>query len=409
MFKFFLAPLILISSLSQSQVMWQIKKDTVVKWYYYDGDEFNGTKVDQEKWIPAYSYSKINYRFDYLMKPERLEYADGICKFTCYRDTGVAEIPAWQLDSAFKKEYASSIVDGNKFKYLFTAGNVWSKAEYGKGYFEMRFKTTDANGMWPAFWMYGSNQKDEIDFFELKGEREKSIHVATHCPSGCDRKYKRSGIFPKPFSGWIKTTSDLSKEYNVLSGEWQDGYVKWYLNGVGIAYFEGDFLSQKMNLIIGTGPAKNGYGFAPGVTEQTPFPNSLDVDYVRVWYRESKPEENVLGEKHTDFSYFKTAKSCKGNLRKKIRYMYDKKAFRDELLTVSVLPAKGSKIIVNSFGKAVNYQLTAYNLNGLEILNTVITDNFNEFDLSGKSAAGKVKIKIIAGSTTVEEVFSLVK
>jgi hypothetical protein len=278
-----------------------------------------------------------------------------------------------------------------------------------KGYFELRFKTTDAYGMWPAFWMYGSNQKDEIDFFELKGEREKSIHVATHCPSGCDHKYKRSGIFPKPFSGWIKTTSDLSKEYNVLSGEWQDGYVKWYLNGVGIAYFEGDFLSQKMNLIIGTGPAKNGYGFAPGVTGQTPFPNSLDVDYVRVWYRENRPKENVLGEKHTDFSYFKTAKSCKGSLRKKIRYMYDKKAFRDELLTVSVLPAKGSKIIVNSFGKAVNYQLTAYDLNGLEILNTVITDNFNEFDLSGKSAAGKVKIKIIAGPTTVEEVFSLVK
>ncbi|MGZ4043710.1 MAG: glycoside hydrolase family 16 protein [Bacteroidia bacterium] len=401
--------LVLTTICVNAQVMWQIKKDTVVKWYYYDGDEFNGKKVDDQKWIPAYSYAQINYRFDYLMTPKRLEFENGVCKFSCYRDTGLAEIPDWQLDSSFKKEYRSSIVDGNKFRYLFTAGNVWSKTQYSKGYFELRFKTTDAYGMWPAFWLYGTNQKDEIDFFELKGEREKSIHVATHCPKGCDNKYKKSGLFAKAFSGWIKTTADLSKDYNILAGEWQDGYVKWYLNGEGIAYFDGDFASQKMSLIIGNGPAKNGYGFAPGVTKETPFPNSLDVDYVRVWYKDEKTKDNVLGEKHTNFTYLKTEKETGSSLRKKIRYMYNKKAFQNELMTISVLPANGKKILVTSLGKEINYNLSIIDLTGKELSNTLVTKTFNEFDLSSLTQSDKVKIKISTSYTKIEEIVSLQK
>ncbi|MCW3076162.1 MAG: hypothetical protein JWO32_771 [Bacteroidetes bacterium] len=391
----------------QAQVMWQIKKDTVVKWYYYDGDEFNGNSVDEEKWIPAYSYAEANYKFDYLMTPKRLEFENGVCKFTCYRDTGLVTIPDWQLDSNFKKEFAPSIVNGNKFRYLFTAGNVWSKNEYEKGYFEMRFKTTDAYGMWPAFWLYGGNQKDEIDFFELKGERKRSIHVATHCPQGCDHKYKRSGLFPKAFSGWVKTTTPLNEDYNVLSGEWQDGYVKWYLNGIGIAYFDGDFASQKMSLIIGTGPAKDGLGFAPGVNNTTTFPNSLDVDYVRVWYKDNRVSEKVKGIKHTDFNYLKTEKESKSSLRKKIRFMYNKKVFSNELLTVSVLASDNKKLILTSFGKEMNFTFSVSEINGKQLLSNPISTSYNEFDLSQLTKQNSVRVKIETADNLVEETILL--
>jgi len=387
--------------------MWQIKKDTVIKWYYFDGDEFNGPSVDEEKWIPAYSYSQVNYRFDYLMKKERLEFSNGICKFMCYRDTGLYEVPGWQLDSAFKKEYAASLVNGNKFRYLYSCGNVWSKAQYGKGYFEMRFKTTDSYGMWPAFWLYGNNQKDEIDFFELKGERRNSIHVATHCPSGCDKKYKNSRLFKKPFSGWIKTTRPLNEAFNVLAGEWQDGYIKWYLNGEGIAYFEGDFASQQMSLIIGTGPAKDGFGFAPGVNSKSYFPNSFDVDYVRVWYKEEKKSEKISGKKHTEFSYFKTDDQKNASLKKKISYMYSKKALDNELLTVSVLPIAGKKLLLTSMGKNNDFEFSVYEVSGKQILNQKIKNSFNEINLEALTKEKSVKVQIVTPFRSVEETITL--
>ncbi len=390
--------------------MFQFKSDTVVKWTYIDGDEFNGSSVDLEKWIPSYSYAQINYRFDYIMLPKRIEFENGIAKFMCYRDTGYGGVPDWQLDSAFKKEYKSKLTPDNKFKYIYSCGNVWSKKQFGKGYFEMRFRTTDSYGMWPAFWLYGNNQKDEIDFFELKGERKRSIHVATHCPEGCDKKYKNSGLFPKGFSGWIKTSEALNEQYNVLAGEWQDGYVKWYLNGVGIAYFEGDFASQQMNLIIGTGPAKDHYGFEPGINKTSYFPNSLDVDYVRVWYTgESAKAKNSNSNKTTTYAYLKTDKSEEADLKKKIRYMYSKKAFKNDVVTVSILPSSNKKITVTSLGKEVNYTISFVDTNGKEVLKSNINSSLKEFDMSALTGSDQIKIRINVGTRSVEEIVQLQK
>ena len=42
----------------KSQVMWQFNKDTVVTWDYQWGDEFNGEKVDEEKWSFWYGWAR---------------------------------------------------------------------------------------------------------------------------------------------------------------------------------------------------------------------------------------------------------------------------------------------------------------------------------------------------------------
>jgi beta-glucanase (GH16 family) len=393
----------LFSNIGSAQYLWQIKKDTVVKWHYFDGDEFDGPVVDSLKWIPAYSWTRLNYDFDYLMTPARLEFEQGICRFMCYRDTGLYTVPGWQLDSAFAKKHRGSLVDGNKFRYLFTAGNVWSRMQYGKGYFEIRFKTTDAYGMWPAFWLYGSN-KDEIDFFELKGERNNQVHIDVHCLKGCEHGYRGGSFLPKAFGGWIKTTKPLAEGYNVLAGEWEDGYVKWYLNGEGIGYYKGEFGSDKMNLIIGTGPAKNGLGFAPGVTGSSAFPNSLDVDYVRVWYKTKASKADIPGKKHRLFTYAKTENPAPAFLKKKIGFMYDKKAFKGDFLTVSLLPSGKNKYILSSQGKTIDYHLSIYDQQGNEIIKKHILSSLYELDLSTHPNPAPYKVKIVTAFKTVEEI-----
>jgi beta-glucanase (GH16 family) len=387
--------------------MWQVKKDTVITWRYYDGDEFDGREVDLNKWIPAYSWSQANYRFDYLMTPGRLVLKDGACKFVCDRDTGLYTVPSWQNDSAFRREYKASMVDGDKFRYLFTCGNVWSRQKYGKGYFEIRFKSTDSYGMWPAFWLYGSSENDEIDFFELKGERSNYLHADVHCPLGCDRGYRAGGLFSRSFGGWIKVSENLNEGYNVLAGEWQDGYVKWYLNGRGICYFKGDFVSNKMSLIIGTGPAKDGYGFAPGINASSCFPNSLDVDYVRVWYKETDSKSEVLGTRHKTFSFYKSAENKRAELKKKVRAMYRKKAFANQLQTISILPSSSKKVIVTCLGKQQNIKLSFYEAGGRQVYNRELTGDFHEIDLSELTRELTLKARVITGDKMMEETVKL--
>lgn len=382
--------------------MWQFKKDTVVRWFYYDGDEFNGSSIDKEKWQTSYSWTEVNYSFDFFMNPKRILFENGVCKFTCDRDTGLYAVPEWQLDSAFKKKYKSSLTDQNKFKYYYSSGIVRSRKPYGKGYFELRFKNDDSYGMWPAFWLYGKN-KDEIDFFELKGERNSDVHVDVHCDEGCDHGYKGNNLFPRSFGGWIKTTQNLKKGYNIISGEWQDGYVKWYLNGLGIAYYKGEFNTEKMNLILGTGPAKDGEPFSPGVNKESYFPNSFDVDYVRIWTRKEATKEDVVGQRDTYFDYSQPENLDKSRLKRKIRFMYNKRQLEEDLLTVSIMPSARKKIGITSLGKNINYKIVFYDLRDSELLSINITSEYSEIDFSKITDESTLKIRIEVGAKTIED------
>lgn len=388
--------------------MWQVKRDTIVKWYYYDGDEFNDSILDEEKWFPSFSWSKVNYDMKFLMTKENLIHEKGVCHFICKRDTGLYLVPDWTLDSTFIKKYKSDLVEDKKFRYLFTAGDVWSKMQYRYGYFEMRFKSTNSYGIYPGFFLFGKG-KDEIDFFELKGERSKGIHVDIHCNKGCDHGYKGGSILPKSFGGWLKTTHSLSDTYNIISGEWQDGYVKWYLNGIGLAYFKGNLGSETMSLIFGTGPAQDGKPFKPGVNSETVFPNSIDVDYVRVWYKENKPKNEVLGKKNTHFDFVTNEEKKKSFPKGKIRYMYNKSEFKNELTTITLLPKKNKKIILSFNGKTNNCNIIFTDISGKELINKQTNESFNEFDFLYLPDSSEIKVKIKIAGKVIEEKVNITK
>lgn len=387
-----------------AQFMWQFKKDTVIKWYYYDGDEFSAKTIDREKWHTGFSWSELNYDMKFRMTPERLVMDNGVCKFMCYRDTGYYSVPDWQMDSSFMQKFGNQLTEGNKFKYYYTAGDVWSKGKYERGYFEIRFKTTGAYGMYPGYWLFGDNG-DEIDFFELKGERSNAIHVDIHCKGNCDKNYRGSGILPRNFGDWIKLTEPLNESYNVLAGEWQNGYVKWYLNGEGIAWYTGDFEAKKMDLIFGTGVAQDGKPFAPGVNHKTVFPNSFDVDYVRVWYKAAKPKTEIKGVQHADFDFYPEAEARPAQLKRKIKYLYNNE-FKSELLTISALPKKGKKIIISLLGKE-KAEVSFLDTTGKIIKSEILKSSFSEFDFSSGNYS-EVHIEIKSGNQSINEKITLV-
>lgn len=343
--------LLLLTVNFQAQVMWQVKNTASQKWYYNDGDEFNSFSLNEEKWRYAMPWGGISMSQELYFSKENVVMNNGIVSFVAKKETGFFPINEWEINKKYLEKSGKKVVDG-KYKVNYTTGMISSRRKFKYGYFELRFKSNNEKGIWPAFWLYGGEPNEEIDFFELKGERENQIHVDVHCPKGCEDY--RGGFLnlKKNWGAWIKADESLGDGWNVISGEWEQGFVKFFLNGQPIGYFEGSFKTAQ-TLFLNTSVAKDGEPFHPGPDEKTKWPNSFDVDYVRVWSK-----EDTTRDYKDDYRIFQTTayNIMNGNLydtelKRKVGYVYDSKELNPELGTITLLPILYNKFSLSVLGK----------------------------------------------------------
>lgn len=149
---------------------------------------------------------------------------------------------------------------------------------YGK--IEARIKNPVGQGIWPAFWMLGKNisqeswpQCGEIDIMEHI-DKETVNHGTMHWDNNGHQQY----------GGSVSCDESLFHTYSI---EWDANAIRWFLDGN--KYWEGDISNNIhstdefhlpffiiLNLAVGGGWPGN-----PDAT--TPFPDTLYVDYVRVY------------------------------------------------------------------------------------------------------------------------------
>ena len=154
---------------------------------------------------------------------------------------------------------------------------------YGK--MEARIKRPIGQGLWPAFWMLGSNISSvswpacgEIDIMEYVNTDPKSYGTA-HWDSNGHAQYGQS----------ISTTDD----YHVYSVEWTPSYIRWFVDGTKY---------NEMTITNGTGSTEEFQrpfflllnlavaGDWPGQTvDESKLPATMYVDYVRVYQLTSAP------------------------------------------------------------------------------------------------------------------------
>ena len=167
--------------------------------------------------------------------------------------------------------------------------------KYGK--IEARIALPSSMGLWPAFWMLGSNISSvgwpacgEIDIMEHVNNAP-DVHGTIHWRD-------HNGIYAS-YGG--KTSTNVT-QYHVYSIEWDDKTIKWFLdgnqyhvvditNGVnGTSEFHNDFFLL-LNLAVG--------GNWPGFNiDEGALPAKMYVDYVRVYEKGSIPPA---------YSFFKEA------------------------------------------------------------------------------------------------------
>lgn len=169
----------------------------------------------------------------------------------------------------------------------FTSARIKTKGKFEQVYgrFEARLKTPTGPGLWPAFWMLGSNidqvpwpQCGEIDIMEQRGQEPTMTHGSLHGPgySGGNAKTK----------SYFNMKGRFDNEFHVYAVDWGKDYIDFFVDDylyqrITPADVTGEWVyNQPFFLILNIAVGGNFVGFP---TSGTPFPQSLTVDYVRVY------------------------------------------------------------------------------------------------------------------------------
>lgn len=384
--------------------MWQIKKDTVITWYYWDGDEFNGTKMNTDKWISGYPWSKISIRDEVIALPENIEVNKGTLKFFVKKEKYTTKLQPWEIDTVEMKKKPQKMIDEN-WTFNYTTGLLWGKKRYKYGYFELRFKHSRCNGMWPAFWLYGGHPNYELDFFELKGEKNNCMHVDIHCPDGCSNFKEGPFGYRKAWGHWIKTTGWFDESFNTISGSWTPEGISWYLNGVLVACFDKK-IDIPMELSTGIGPANDNGPFSQGPDKKSVFPGVLELDYLRIWKTDSINNNLELYFDADTTNLPDIYAGDQGSLKPKSRIINLPKNYKPDkdFITLSIIKESKRTYIINNLG----------GIQGLGLVVEIIDERGDSFWKSTNlplgltrifldNKKGKYWVKVKAGNRTISQ------
>ncbi|MEM7297392.1 MAG: glycoside hydrolase family 16 protein [Bacteroidota bacterium] len=171
----------------------------------------------------------------------------------------------------------------------YTSARITTKGlqEFTYGRIEARLKTPFSQGLWPAFWMLGADidtnpwpAAGEIDIMELRGQQPSIVAGSIHGPG---------------YSGGNPVTDEFhlidgrfDTEFHVFAVEWGPNFIDYFVDGrlyqqitpqslpEGTEWvFDKDFFLL-LNVAVGG-------GFVGSPSENSRFPQTMVVDYVRVY------------------------------------------------------------------------------------------------------------------------------
>lgn len=169
----------------------------------------------------------------------------------------------------------------------YTSARIKTKGIFSQKYgkFEARIKTPTGAGMWPAFWMLGDNidsvswpKCGEIDIMEQKGKFSNITYGTIHGPG-----YSGGEAITSPYS---IPNSRFDNDFFIYAVEWNENQIDFFVNGylyrrITPAETKGQWVfNQSFFMILNLAVGGN-FGGPPN--ENTPFPSTMSIDYVKVY------------------------------------------------------------------------------------------------------------------------------
>ena len=246
------------------------------RWKLVWSDEFNGSDgsaVDPSKWVRETGGNGWgNHELEYYTERPANAFQQG----------GNLVI------KASREKYSGA--DGVSRDY--TSARLKTEGKFSEKYgrFEARIKIPEGQGIWPAFWMLGADigkvgwpRCGEIDIMENIGKEPTVVHGTIHGPG-----YSADNGIGSPFSQ--PDHARFADDFHIYAVEWQPTAIRFYVDdhlyatrtpaeipkGAKWVYNHPFFLL--LNVAVGGG--------WPGTPDSTtPFPQTMLVDYVRVYQR----------------------------------------------------------------------------------------------------------------------------
>ena len=225
-------------------------------------DEFNGTALNEKDWS--------------------FELGDG-CPALCGWGNKERQI---YTKRNHRLENGMLFIQARKENDRYTSMRISSKGkkEFQYGRFEIRAKLAVGGGVWPAFWLLGSNIDEvgwplsgEIDVLEYVGRAPQEIFTTLHTQD-------KNGDFAN-----TKTTHipKIEEGFHVYAAEWDAESITFFIDGVNVYTFAPKEKTAAiwpfdqpfyllLNLAIG------GHFGGPEVDDDI-FPQEFIVDYIRVY------------------------------------------------------------------------------------------------------------------------------
>jgi beta-glucanase (GH16 family) len=244
----------------------------LANWDLIWSDEFDapdGLGVDTSKWTLADTAAWVNEELEYYtprLKNVYIENPTG--------KNGVLAIKAFREDYESREFTSGKLTTLGKFEQLY-------------GRFEARIQIPFGQGLWPAFWMLGTTGGwpfgGEIDIMENIGKEPNLIHGTMHGPG-----YSGARGIGGPFS--LLAGQRFADDFHLFAIEWEPNVIRWYVDnqlyktntpadlppGAPWVYDHSFYLI--LNVAVG--------GSWPGNPDDTTvFPQTMKVDYVRVYIR----------------------------------------------------------------------------------------------------------------------------
>ena len=157
--------------------------------------------------------------------------------------------------------------------------------QYGK--IEARMRLPRGQGMWPAFWMLGDDfqtvgwpQSGEIDVMEYRGQEPGTVLGSLHGPG-----YSGGAAQSRRYS---PSATRFDNSFHVFTVEWSAERIDWFVDGthffaVRKSEVPGPWVfDHPFHILLNVAVGGN---FVGAPNEFTPFPQSMTVDWVRVYQR----------------------------------------------------------------------------------------------------------------------------
>jgi len=254
-------------------------------WSLVWSDEFNGPDggaVDSSKWTAevgggGWGNNELEY---YTSRLDNAYQSGGSLVIKAIKETYTGS------DNVTRDYTSARLITKNKFS-----------ATYGR--FEARIKIPYGQGIWPAFWMLGSNIDSvgwptcgEVDIMENIGREPSIVHGTIHGPG-----YSGGSGISSSYS--LTNNQRFADSFHTFAVEWEPNVVRFYCDGILYkTRTPADLPSGKtwvydhpffiiLNVAVG--------GFWPGNPDGTTvFPQTMLVDYVRVYQRTTPSNTPVM-------------------------------------------------------------------------------------------------------------------